>query len=438
MAEEHSGPAASLKPATAEQVVEIIRWAAAEESPLEIVGGGSKRALGRPVEGTRPLDLSALSGIRLYEPEELVMAADPGTSLAEIEATLAARRQMLAFEPPDWTRLLSQAPAGRRQDDQPPAGRRSTDQPAAGATIGGVFAANQAGPRRLKAGAARDHLLGFHAVSGRGEAFKAGGRVVKNVTGYDVAKLMTGAWGTLGAFTQLTFKVLPAPETAATVLVFGLDDGAAVRAMAAALRAPFEVSGAAHLPAGPAGRSAVSGVRAAGAPVTAIRLEGVAPSVDYRATRMAERLGALGLPDGASVTRLDRGESMALWRDIRDVGPFAGDDRAVWKVSVAPGDGPAVAAVLAGRDGAEHFFDWGGGLVWIAVPAAGDAGAAVLRAAVAERGGHATLIRAPEPLRAAVPVFPPLSPALAALTRRVKDGFDPRRVLNPGRMYAGV
>ena len=400
-----------LRPETADQVLDAMRWAAAEEMPLELVGGGSKRALGRPFQADHGLDLSALAGIGLYEPEELVMSAGPGTRLDEIEASLAAKHQQLAFEPPDLGPLLGGS-AGE-------------------STIGGVFACNLAGPRRVKAGAARDHLLGLHAVSGRGDPFKTGGRVVKNVTGYDLCKLLCGAYGTLAAFTQLTFKVLPAPEASRTLVVDGLADDAGVAALTRALHSPCEVSGAAHLPAAVAARTAAA---PDGGAVTAVRVEGFVPSVEAR----GETLHAI-LSEFGPVRALGGDAGEAFWRALRDVRPFDDDGGAdVWKISVPPADGPAVAAALSARDGAEHFFDWGGGLIWLALPASDDAGAAPVRAAVAGSGGHATLIRAPEPVRAAVDVFQPQPAPLAALTQRVKESFDPNRILNPGRMYPGV
>ncbi len=263
-----------LKPGDAAQARDAVAWAVAEEAPLEVVGGGSKRALGRPVQAGHRLDVSGLAGIDLYEPDELVMTARAATPLAEVEAALAADRQALAFEPPDYGPLLGAA--------------------AGAATIGGVFACNLSGPRRLKAGAARDHLLGVALVTGRGEAVKAGGRVVKNVTGYDLCKLMAGSYGTLAVMTALTFKVLPAPEKLRTVLVFGLDDAEAARAMTAALNSPHEVSAAAHLPRAVAARSAVDYVAGAGAAVTAVRIEGPAPSVEHRCRALKELLGAFG------------------------------------------------------------------------------------------------------------------------------------------------
>ncbi|MEO3431112.1 glycolate oxidase subunit GlcE [Pelagibius sp. CAU 1746] len=402
----------TLAPETRDQVSEAVAWALSQEAPLEIVGHGSKRGLGRPVQAAHSLDLSRLTGITLYEPEELVLSAQAGTPLAAIEAALEEKRQMLAFEPAELGPLLGGA--------------------AGAATIGGVLACNLSGPRRIKAGAARDHFLGVQAVSGRGELFKSGGRVVKNVTGYDLCKLLCGSYGTLAVMTDVTVKVLPRPEKTWTVLLLGLDDAAALAAMTRALGSPHEVSGAAHLPAAQAATSAVSYVAGAGASVTALRLEGPGPSVEYRCAALRKELADLGATE-----ELHSRNSLAFWQELRGVRPFVGrEDLAVWRISVAPTAGPGVAAAIGGGD---VFYDWGGGLIWLALPATADAGAGQVRAAVAAAGGgHATLVRAPLELRAAGAVFQPQDAAKAMLSEKVKDGFDPKRVLNPGRMYAGL
>ncbi len=403
----------SLRPENAEQVREAVAWAVSEEAPLEVLGLGSKRGLGRPLQTQHTLDLSGLSGITLYEPEELILRARAGTPLAEVEAALAEKHQQLAFEPLDPGPLFGAEPGG--------------------GSLGGLLACNLAGPRRIKAGAARDHFLGFEAVSGRGEAFKSGGRVVKNVTGYDLCKLLAGSYGTLAVMTEVTLKVLPAPEKVRTVLVFGLEDAEGVRALSRALGSAHEVSAAAHLPAGAAARSAVSHLRDAGGAVTLVRVEGTGLSVEHRCKALRDELAGFG-----ETEELHSHNSATAWTEIRDVRALVGrDDSVIWRLSVAPTHGPEVAAQLRAELSVEACYDWGGGLVWLAVEGAEDGGEAAIRRALGT-GGHATLIRAPENLRARVPVFQPQDPAKAALGERIKSGFDPRRVLNPGRMYAGI
>jgi glycolate oxidase FAD binding subunit len=403
----------NLKPRDAKDAEAALRWALAEGRALELIGHGSKRAIGRPAQTDFTLDLSGLTGVTLYEPEELVLSAKAGTPLAEIEALVASRSQQLAFEPMDYGPILG-GPAGR-------------------GTIGGALAANLSGPRRIKAGAARDHLLGFSAVSGRGEIFKSGGRVVKNVTGYDLCKLMAGSWGTLAAMTEVTIKVLPKPETEATVLIRGLPPAKAVAAMTAAMGAPCDVSGAAHLPATAAAR--IPEIAGTSGAVTALRLEGVPPSVSHR----QGLLEALMRPFG-EVASIAEPASGTLWRAVRDVTPFAAarDQHPLWRISTAPDRGAALAAMIADNADAQVLLDWAGGLLWVALAPCDDAGAAIIRRAVAAFGGHATLVRAPAAVRAAIDVFEPQSAGLAALTKRVKESFDPKGVLNPGRMWAGV
>jgi glycolate oxidase FAD binding subunit len=405
----------TLKPRDAKEVEDAVNWALASGKALEVVGRGTKRAIGRAAQWDATLDLSGLSGVTLYEPEELVLSAKAGTPIAEIEALVAASNQELAFEPMDYGPLLGITPGA--------------------GSIGGVLAANLSGPRRVKAGAARDHFLGFSAVSGRGETFKSGGRVVKNVTGYDLCKLLASSWGTLAAMTDVTIKTLPRAETEATVFVLNLDDGTARKVMTAATGSFADVSAAAHLPAVVAAR--IAEIASAHSAVTAFRLEGVAPSVADRKTVLEKLIAPFGTPD-----TLGEAASRALWRAVRDVTPFAAAGpagaRDLWRISTAPSHGAEVGRALAERADAEVFYDWAGGLVWAALPGSNDARAALVRSAVAAAGGHATLIRAPVAVRAAVEVFAPEPAPLAALTARVRQSFDPQGVLNAGRMWAGV
>jgi glycolate oxidase FAD binding subunit len=403
-----------LRPRDAKQVEEAISWALAQGKTLEVIGHGSKRAIGRAAQWDATLDLSGLSGVTLYEPEELVLSAKAGTPLDDIEALAADKRQELAFEPMDYGPLLGGA---------------------AQATIGGVIAANLSGPRRIKSGAARDHFLGFSAVSGRGESFKSGGRVVKNVTGYDLCKLMAGSWGTLAAMTDITIKTLPKAETERTILVLGADAATAGKVMTAAMSSHGDVSAAAHLPQAIA--ADVAETASVHSAVTALRLEGVAPSVAHRRSLLESLLAPFG-----AVVGLEDAPSRALWRAIRDVAPFAANGPRggadVWRISTAPARGADVGRALAEQAGAETFYDWAGGLLWAAIPPSDDAHAPLVHATVAAAGGHATLIRAPAAVRAKVDVFTPEPAALAVLTQRIRKGFDPQGVLNAGRMWAGV
>ncbi len=401
------------RPSNPDELRDVVASALAAETPLEVLGRGTKRGLGRPLGLEAAVQVDRLRGIGLYEPEELVMSAACGTPLAEIEALLAGNQQQLVFEPPDYGALLG-GEAGR-------------------ATIGGVFACNLSGPRRIKVGAARDHLLGIQAVTGRGDLIKSGGRVVKNVTGYDLSKLLAGSFGTLAIMTELTFKVLPAPAETCTLLLAGLERERAFAALRQALGSAHDVAGAAWLPAAATARSVVAPGASAASGVAALRLEGPAPSVEYRARALGELLSE----GGGRLDRLDADASTALWREIRDVTPLPANAPALWRVSLAPTAGSALVDRLERELELAWLADWGGGLLWLAIDNAEDGGAAAIRAALGD-DGHAILVRASAALRAAVPVFQPQAPALARLTARVKDSFDPKRILNPGRMYADV
>ena len=404
-----------LAPVDLTELRDQIAGALAAEEPVELVAGGSKRGVGRPVQAAHQLDLTRLSGIRDYQPSELVLTAGAGTPLGEIERSLEEAGQMLAFEPPDWRALLG-----------------SGEQDGAGPTLGGVLACNLSGPRRIKAGAARDHFLGFRAVSGRGEIFKAGGKVIKNVTGYDLPKLMAGSYGTLAALEEVTLKVLPRPETVATLLFTKVEPVAAGHLMGAALGSPHEVSGAAYLPAGAAMPFALPGDG-----TVALRLEGPAPSVEFRCDSLTREHGTSGAAEIVTGS-----EAKEFWRAIGEAAPLAGlAGRVVWRISVAPARGPELGQAISRVLDAVWFLDWGGGLLWLAVPDATDAGAEAIRTAI--RGpegrdtGHATLVKGSPALRGSIAVFEPQAAPLAALSRRVKDAFDPAHILNPGRMVEG-
>jgi glycolate oxidase FAD binding subunit len=336
----------------------------------------------------------------------MTLTVRAGTPLEVVEAALAEKRQMLSFEPCDLRGALG-----------------SSGIP----TIGGVFATNASGPRRFVAGAARDSLLGVRFVNGRGEIVKAGGRVMKNVTGLDLAKLMAGSHGTLGFVTEVTFRVPPRPKAEETVVLSGLNDAEAANAMAAAMALPVEVSGAAHLPLTVIWK--FLGGKLPEGEATVLRIEGLPGSVEVRAQKLVAAMSAFG-----AATRLDRSESGRLWREIRDVLPYAdGTVRPVWRVSVAPGVGHQLVAALRLETGVDAFYDWQGGLVWMRMEAEPEA--ELLRRYIkALGGGHATLIRASDQARAGTPAFQPQEEAVALLSRRLKEKFDPAGIFNPGKI----
>lgn len=395
-----------FEPDTEAEAAGIVATVARNGLTLTLEGGGTRSGLGNPVRADRVLSTRKLSGIVSYIPAEMTLTAKAGTPMAEIEAALSENRQMLAFEPIDHRGIMG-----------------TQGEP----TIGGVFATNASGPRRITAGAARDHLLGIRFVNGAGEIIKSGGKVMKNVTGLDLVKLLCGAHGTLGLLTEVTFKVLPLPPAAATLVLSGLDDAEASEMMASAMALPVEVCGAAHLPETVRSRF-LDGALPDG-PATVLRIEGLAASVDVRSEKLRAAFALAG-----SVTTLDHDATTRLWREIRDVRPYAdATEKPLWRVSVAPSAGHRLVAALRLEAGVDAFYDWQGGLVWLRMEA--DPEADLLRRFIKGfGGGHATLMRAPEALRAITPAFEPQAPAIAALSERVRQKFDAQRIFNPGKM----
>ncbi|MDN5003651.1 FAD-binding protein [Bradyrhizobium sp. GCM10027634] len=408
----------TLRVRDAKDVEEVVRAAIANEQPLEIVGHGSKRSIGHAMATNAVLDVSALNAVTSYEPNELIVTLQAGAPLADVLSLIDAKNQQFAFEPMSTARLLGTPVSG---------------------TIGGMIAAGLAGPRRIRAGGARDHLLGAHAVSGFGDSFKTGGKVVKNVTGYDLCKLLSGSWGTLSVMTEVTLKVMPKPEAERTVLLRGLDDAAANKAMTAALGSPFDVSAAAHLPksAVRAGTDGLGDIAGQGEPLTVLRLEGITASASHRAGSLRELLAPFGAAD-----LIEDAVSATLWATIRDVLPFAASGALgawpVWRIVCPPASGSALGTQLARQTGGEVVYDWGGGLIWAALPPKDDAHAPAVRQSAEAAGGHATLIRATEDVRRDVDVFHPQSPGIAALSERVRASFDPKSILNRGRLRRGA
>jgi glycolate oxidase FAD binding subunit len=407
-----------LKIRDASDVEAVVRAAISNEQPLEIIGHGSKRLIGQPMATNAVLDLSALNAVSSYEPNELIITVQAGAPLADVSSLIDSKSQQFAFEPMDTGPLLGTSDNG---------------------TIGGMIAAGLAGPRRIRAGGARDHLLGAHAVSGFGDSFKTGGKVVKNVTGYDLCKLLAGSWGTLAVMTEVTLKVMPKPESERTLVLRGLDDAAANRAMTAALGSPFDVSAAAHVPPSTL-RASVAGLDRLGSPreaVTLVRLEGIPASATHRAGSLAKTLEPFG-----KVEMLEDAASAEAWRAVRDVAPFAAGGPLgawpVWRIVCPPASGGALGQTLARETGGEVIYDWGGGLIWAALPQKPDAQAALVRQRVNGAGGHAMLLRATDDVRGKVDVFHPQDAGVAALSERVRQSFDPKRVLNRGRMTRGA
>jgi glycolate oxidase FAD binding subunit len=396
----------AFEPQNEAEAASMIVSAAEQAMPLAIFGGNTRAGFGNAVTG-RPMTSRRLSGITAYNPAEMTMTAKAGTPVAEIEAALSDNHQMMAFEPADHRMMMG-------TEGVP--------------TIGGIFASNTAGPRRLASGAARDSLLGVRFVNGSGEVVKSGGRVMKNVTGLDLVKLLAGSYGTLGFLTEVTFKILPVPRAEETVVISGLNDAEAALAMAAAMATSAEVSAAAHLPESVRWLFGQNGLPSG--PATLLRIEGLPESVEDRVARLSGFMAPHG-----SVSRLAGEDSQQIWREIRDVTPFSddGSKKPLWRISCPPSAGHQLLAALRLETGVNAFFDWQGGLVWLQMEA--DIDAELVRGYLRRLGGgHASLVRARPEARADVAGFEPQDKAVAALSEAIRRKIDPAGIFNPGRM----
>lgn len=382
-----------LTPQDEAELAEMVKQSAADNIKLRISGGGTHLGLGNIVNAQKTLSLSKISGVNLYEPSALTLVAKAGTPYTEIEALLAAQGQRLAFEPMNHNSIFGTA-----------------GKP----TIGAIAAGNISGSRRVQVGACRDAFIGVRFVNGQGEIIKNGGRVMKNVTGLDLVKLMAGAHGTLGVLTEVAFKTLPSPERQATLLVENNRIENAVKTMSAGLCSPFEVTGAAHSP---------------DQNLTYLRVEGFDEQVDYRLKKLTELVGKDAIIEGQAHDD--------LWRNIRNVEAFNQLEKPLWRLSIKPSDAPQIAEILTAKTQAEMSFDWGGGLVWAQMPDAKNAHADIVRGAIAMLGGHATLVRASNAIKAEVSAFQPQSNGVAKLSESIRKKFDPSGILNFGLMSKG-
>jgi glycolate oxidase FAD binding subunit len=392
----------------------FVKDARAGKHPLEICGFRSKREAGRPVNPAAVISTAKLSGITLYEPKELVISAKAGTPLFEIEAALAANHQELAFEPADFSRIYN--------------------KDSLAASIGGIAAMNISGPRRILRGSARDQMLGLHAINGEGSLIKSGGRVMKNVTGVDLVRGLSGSWGTLAVFTEVTFKVLPKAPESRTVMFLGLSDEAATGVMSAAMGTPYEVSGTIHLHSALTARLSDPEIAPAKTALTALRIEGTARSLGCRIEKLRRELAPFG-----DTYELDPQRSQDFWADIRALSFLSADfDRPLWRITAAPSKAPLIVRAIKAFFEVDAAYEWSGGLIWLELPPSSDASVTEIRRVLAEFDADSTLMRAPRAVRSGVDVFHPLPFTKMKIVQALKNAFDPGAILNPGRMYAGV
>lgn len=402
-----------LRPLHEEQLRDIIKEAYKNRIPLDLRGYGSKQELGRPGHADLAIAMDRMRSITHYRPDEMIISALAGTPLSFIEHRLYHENQELAFEPVDFGPALGKV-----------AGQTS---------IGAVFAMNMSGSRRIRAGAARDHLIGVRGLNGKGDMINSGGKVLKNVAGMDMAKILCGSWGTLALFTEVTMRVVPKAEESRTLFIEGLDESLGVSALTASINSPHEVTGTLHLQPGFVSRLSSDELNNSDKSLTVIRLEGFSSAVKYHAAQLKKELAPFG-----DIYEFDDTRSRNFWEEIRTFKYLESSDDPVWRLSVAPSDGPVVIHHLKRDMDCIAAFDWSGGLIWLEVSHSSDANAADIRRAIAKTGGHATLIRAGEETRRTVEVFQPLEPGQEELASQIKNVFDPHQIFNPGRMYAGV
>jgi glycolate oxidase FAD binding subunit len=396
------------------ELTEFIRSANAGSYAIEICGFRSKREAGRPLKPSAVVSAAKLSGITLYEPQELVISAKAGTPLHEVEAALDRHNQELGFEPADYSRIFGTDPLA--------------------ASMGAIAAMNISGPRRILRGAARDHLLGIRAVNGEGDAIKSGGRVMKNVTGVDLVRGLSGSWGTLAVFTELTFRVVPRSPEGRTIVFLGLADEAATGVMSAAMGTPYEVSGTIHLHGSLAGRLDDPEIAPPKTAVTALRLEGGPQSLAYRMEKLRRELAPFG-----DTYELDAGRSRKFWADIRSLVFLSAEfERPLWRITAAPSKAALIVRALSPFFEVNAAYEWSGGLLWVELPPSSDASVTEVRRVLAEFEADSMLMRAPRPVRSSIEVFHPLPFTKMKIVKALKNAFDPAAVLNHGRMYAGV
>jgi glycolate oxidase FAD binding subunit len=396
------------------EMANFVQDAHKNKYPLEICGFRSKREAGRPLNPSAVISAAKLSGITLYQPAELVISAKAGTPLHEVEAALSRHNQELAFEPADYGRIFGHE--------------------ALAASMGGIAAMNISGPRRILRGAARDHLLGIRAVNGEGTVIKSGGRVMKNVTGVDLVRGLSGSWGTLSVFTELTFKVLPKAEENRSILFLGLADEAATGVMSAALGTPYEVSGTIHLCTAMANRLTLGNIAPADTAVTVLRIEGTPQSLTHRSEKLRRELSPFG-----AAYELDWERSGQFWAEVRSLAFLSADyDHPLWRITAPPSKSALIVRALSAFFEVNAAYEWSGGLLWLEVPASSDASVTEVRRVLAEFEADSMLMRAPRAVRSEIEVFHPLPFAKMKIVQALKNAFDPAAVLNPGRMYSGV
>ena len=406
-------------PHTEKEVSNFIKKFYKSSLPIELIGSGSKRKIGKPLHCSKTLSLSKLSGIIKYLPEELYIKVKACTSIKEIEDELKKNKQQLAFEPIDFGNFLN--------------GKSDFG------TAAGQVSCNISGPRRFKVGSVRDHVLGFRGVNGKGEIIKSGGTVVKNVTGYDLSKLICGSYGTLVALTEITFKVLPAPEESKTLIIHGQKVESAIDFLDKAISSSNDVSGAIFLP----GESKITGCMMDiektfklndlkyKSSFTAIRIEGSKNSVDQRIQNLVKELKVINF----KISILEVYQSEIFWNKVKSLEFLSSSKNSILRIAIPPSE--CVKLVYQFSNRYKYYLDWGGALIWVEAYELSEEMFDSIRKKVVKLGGYVTMIKNSDYLPYVEDVFT-ISRDRFNISQNIKKSFDPKRILNPGKMYTGI
>jgi len=423
MEEKHNFPTYQdsdlLFPKNEKELAEIIKKFYKSNYPIEVLGSGSKRQIGKQLQCTKTISLSKLDGIIEYLPEELYIKIKAGTNIEKIESELKKNKQELAFEPIDFGYLfLGKSNYG---------------------TAGGQVACNISGPRRFKSGSIRDHILGFRAVNGRGEIIKSGGTVVKNVTGYDLSKLICGSYGTLVALTEITFKVLPLAEESKTLVIHDLTIDSSPHYLEKAISSSNEVSGASFLPIDPICKNCEMNIENTfklndleyKGSLTAIRVEGSKQSINERVENLKKELNILNF----KVSILETFQSEILWRKIKNLEFFSKTKNNIFRISIPPSECAKLIYELPNMF--KYFLDWGGALIWMEACKLSEKKFESIRTKVVKHNGYISMIKNSNQLPFVEDVFT-INSARFNISQNIKKSFDPKGILNPGKMYTGI
>ena len=407
-------------PQNEKKVSEFVRQFYKSNIPIELVGSGSKRKIGKPLQCAKILNLSKLNGIIEYLPEELYIKVKACTPIDQIEEELKKNKQQLAFEPIDFGYLfLGKSDYG---------------------TAAGQVACNISGPRRFKVGSVRDHVLGFRGVNGKGEIIKSGGKVVKNVTGYDLSKLVCGSYGTLVALTEITFKVLPSPKESTTLVIHNLKLETAVDLLGQAISSSNDISGATFFPIEPKCTNCVMNIEKTfklndlkyGGSFTAIRIEGTKNSIDERKKNLKSELKIID----HDVSILATYQSEIFWNKVKDLEVFSATTNNIIRIVIPPSQCIQLAYQLSSIKH-KYYLDWGGALIWMEACELTEEMFDSIKKKVVKHGGYISMIKTSDHLPFVEEVFT-INMNRFNISQNIKKSFDPKRILNPGKMYTGI